>query len=130
MTINFPAHNCIALYDSDFFFSDDVVYHLKINSLAEDYAGNFMKAETVRFANHSFNYGEIVINEIMSDVNPAPNNLPEAEYIELYNKTDFPADLSQFTLCVGSKNILFPLGTTLMSGGYLVITESENEIEI
>ncbi|MEA3503989.1 MAG: lamin tail domain-containing protein [Bacteroidota bacterium] len=129
VTINFPAHNCIVLYDSDFFFSDDVVYHLKINSLAEDYAGNFMKAETVRFANHSFNYGEIVINEIMADVNPAPNNLPEAEYIELYNKTDFSADLSQFTLCVGSKNILFPLGTSLMPGGYLVITESENEIE-
>ena len=123
--INFPYHNTILLCDEDYFFTNNEVYHLKVKSLAHDYAGNIINADTIPFARHCFEYGDIVINEIMCDVNPAPHNLPAAEYIELYNKTIFPADLSQYVLYVGSKEITFPIGTSVKPHEYLLITENE-----
>lgn len=58
----------------------------------QDLAGNTILPNSTLSFNFSipippyvFSFRDIVINEIMADINPAPNGLPAVEYIEIYN---------------------------------------------
>ncbi|MDE5418442.1 lamin tail domain-containing protein [Labilibaculum sp. DW002] len=48
---------------------------------------------------------DIVINEIMADENPSVG-LPEYEYLELYNTTEYPISVEDWKLKVGSKTVI------------------------
>lgn len=63
---------------------------------------------------------DIVITEIM--YNPISGN-DDDEYIELYNKSPSPVDLSYWRFTAGI-DFMFPPGTTLAAGGYLAIARS------
>lgn len=64
----------------------------------------------------TFNYfneaqkGEVIINEMMIDENPAVK-LPEYEYIELYNTTEKPFILKDWTITVGAYERTIPADT-------------------
>lgn len=62
---------------------------------------------------------DIVINEIHA--NPPHNHIPQ-EFIELYNPSSTPQDLSGWRLS-GAVDFVFPGGTSIPSGRYLVIAE-------
>ena len=63
--------------------------------------------------------GDVVINEIMADPTPVVK-LPNAEYLELKNTSDFPMNLKNWILEVnGKKKIL--TDKTVESGGYLIL---------
>ncbi len=67
----------------------------------EDLAGNQMDSDTATFTYFepaTVNPYDVVINEIMADVNPAPANLPEADFLELYNRTSSPVNLEGWTI--------------------------------
>ncbi len=75
-------------------------YSLQVSNVL-DLSGNTMLTEmqTVVFEEPTgINPYEIVINEIMADVNPLPVNLPEADYLELYNRTSHLIDLEYCTI--------------------------------
>jgi hypothetical protein len=75
-------------------------YSLQVSNVL-DLSGNTMLTEmqTVVFEEATgINPYEIVINEIMADVNPLPVNLPEADYLELYNRTGHLIDLEYCTI--------------------------------
>ncbi|MFC2132733.1 lamin tail domain-containing protein [Bacteroidota bacterium] len=62
---------------------------------------------------------DIIINEIMAD--PTPKlNLPECEYIELYNRNDNDIILKGLSLIVGSKRKEIPYAI-IKTGDYLVL---------
>ncbi|MEN8138924.1 MAG: lamin tail domain-containing protein [Bacteroidota bacterium] len=63
---------------------------------------------------------DIVINEIMFDPSPSIN-LPETEYIELYNNSNGKVRTDQWTLTIGTKKHTLP-GYTLEKDHYLIIT--------
>ena len=52
--------------------------------------------------------------------------LPNAEYIELYNRSDETINLEGFTLTIGSKTIIFP-GATIAATAYLILSKTGNE---
>ena len=67
----------------------------------------------------------IVINEI--HYNPDVKTEP-AEFIELYNRTAAPVDLSGWSFSSGVK-YAFPKGTSIPSGGYLVVAGNPSFVQ-
>ena len=66
-------------------------------------------------------YSDVIINEIM--YNPRSNG-NDAEYIELYNRSQSPIDLSGWQFSAGV-SFTFPLGAQISGNGYLVICRNE-----
>ena len=64
---------------------------------------------------------DIVINEIMFDPTPRVN-LPEMEYVEIFNNSDRNILLDGWKLIVGKKEYDIPVNT-LQSGEYLLLTK-------
>ena len=73
---------------------------LAVRGVADE-AGNAMKDTTLSF--HYFvevaaRWQDVVINEFMPDPNPVVTILPDAEFIELYNRSSHPFQLQGWTL--------------------------------
>jgi len=67
--------------------------------------------------------GDIVINEIMADPDPAAGSFAYPEYIELYNKKQFPISLKNWKICVGTTCKTLP-NIYIPADSFLVITSS------
>ncbi len=104
---------------------EDKVYHLVVKDI-KDFSGNAMIADTFIFAFHDPATFDIVINEIMADPSPVVN-LPNAEYVELYNRTEFPIDLTGWKFLYGSgpTSKTFP-SVTIMPYDFIIITCNDN----
>lgn len=68
---------------------------------------------------------DIVINEIMVDLNPAPFALPRNKYVELFNASARDLRLDGYTFCINGleyemPDIIFP------GGGYLILCASDS----
>lgn len=89
------------------------LYDTAGNSIEEaEYQIYFIKKRTPQFR-------DIVVNEIMAD--PLPEvGLPNAEYIELFNASEFPYHLFNWKIGVGEKRETIP-NRILFSGDFLVL---------
>ncbi|TVR74302.1 MAG: hypothetical protein EA408_02970 [Marinilabiliales bacterium] len=68
---------------------------------------------------------DVVINELM--VRPAPvRYLPDAEYIELFNRSAKSLNLKGWTVHVGNRYRSLP-DITILPGGFLLLTHEKNE---
>ena len=73
---------------------------LTVRGVADE-AGNVMKDTILSF--HYFvevaaQWQDVVINEFMPDPNPVVATLPDAEFVELYNRSSHPFQLQNWTL--------------------------------
>ena len=101
-------------------FMADVAYSLSISNV-KDLAGNSMATTQFPFAWHKAKTFDLLINEIMADPSP-PVNLPDAEYVELYNRSAYPVDLKDWTLLLGSSAKPLPQ-YTIPAGGYVILCD-------
>lgn len=74
------------------------------------------------------NFSEIVINEIMADINPAPNELPAKKYIELFNRSDTDFSLKDYTFTIGADELILP-ETILKSKSYIFLCANPSDFE-
>lgn len=65
-------------------------------------------------------YGSVVITELMIDPTPV-KGLPDAEYLELYNRTSAAISLKNWKLVIGSRNITLP-DSVLPANSYLLVS--------
>jgi len=101
-------------------FTPDVPYSVFISNV-KDLAGNIMIPAQLSFGWHQVKTFDVLINEIMADPSP-PVNLPDAEYIELFNRSAYPVDLKNWALAMGSSEKTFPQ-FTIPAGGYVILCD-------
>lgn len=105
-------------------FNAGIIYTLTADNIS-DLFGNFLNNKTAVFQyvpSASIQPYDIVINEIMADENPLPAGLPEADYLELYNRTDQIINLENCTIKPreSSDPIPFP-SITIESDSFLIV---------
>lgn len=95
---------------------------LTINGIS-DLAGNVMPETLWDFAVYKALENDVVINEIMADPTPVVG-LPEREYIELFNTTNFTIDLKNWMLTIGTTNKVLP-STQIQPLAYLILCKDD-----
>ena len=82
--------------------------------------GNGGKLAKFQHTFHQALADEIVINEIMVDINPAPYSLPTKKYVELYNASAADFDLEGYVFRVGDVDYDLPK-VTIWADNYLIL---------
>ncbi|NLA24016.1 MAG: hypothetical protein GX879_03525, partial [Bacteroidales bacterium] len=104
-------------------FTQDELYTLKVSNL-EDMCGNVAENQEISFSLHLPEMYDLLITEIMADPDP-PVALPNAEYVEIYNRSDFPFDLSDWKLQVNKSSCSLN-GITIQPNEYITICNINN----
>ena len=97
-------------------------YSFKIYGIS-DKEGNIADSLVANFIWYEAEMYDLIISEIMADPQPVVY-LPEFEFIEIYNRSNFTINLDSFTIITGLKNWVLP-ECSLNSGEYLIITNRE-----
>jgi|DewCreStandDraft_4_1066084.scaffolds.fasta_scaffold18813_3 hypothetical protein len=99
-----------------------IQYNIDILNIS-DIKGNFMQNSSNLFYYYKPKQFDILINEIMTDQNPAPPLLPPVDYIELYNRTIYPISLNKWKIKLKDDGNYITLGNFIINpNDYLVIT--------
>ena len=110
-------------------FSNGVECSITISHV-KDLAGNEMAsvAKTfLYFENFPVVNKDVIITEIFAD--PSPQlKLPNAEYIEIFNRSGHAIDLTNWLFTDGGSNAIFPT-KILLPNTYLILTSSTSEID-
>ena len=85
----------------------------------KDLAGNLLPKSDLSFGLFPTAFGDLTFNEIMADPSPKVG-LPEVEYIELYNRRNFPISLSEWKFYYGSKAYPITSGQISANGYFLL----------
>lgn len=104
-------------------FEDEKHYQLQITNIT-DLSGNQINAETADFYYYVIKPFDVVISEIMVDPTPSVG-LPELEYIEILNTSDYDINLEGWSLQVGN-NIKNIPDVVLTSKEYLILCSSKD----
>ncbi len=99
-------------------FSQKSQYHLLVSGLM-DLEGNVSLKDSIEFTYYKAEKNDIVITEIMADPAP-PVYLPDREYIELFNRSEFTLALDSFVIITGLREWTLP-AYEFLPGDYLVI---------
>jgi len=99
-------------------FENGKMHTLSVNNIS-DTSNNLMKDTILNFLYFEALPLDIVINEIMDDPTPSVE-LPEFEYIELFNTTAFEINLNGWTLQINDKTQKFE-NCILPAFGYLIL---------
>jgi len=75
-------------------------YALTVQNV-QDEAGNVLIDTTISFFYFEpvpAQWNDVIISELMPDPNPVKNDLPDAEFVEIYNRSEHPFDLQDWSL--------------------------------
>lgn len=109
------SQEIVLQFDEDFPDGDSL--QIKLEGVSDRY-GNQMNPAEIPILYHHFRRFDILITEIMADPSP-PVELPEYEYVELYNASPFEADLTGWNLEAGSHK--FSLNRTIKPHRYMLL---------
>ena len=104
-------------------FTNNTMFSLQIDSIF-DLCDNMISDTTIQLFYHQPQQWDIIINEIMADPSPMVN-LPESDFIELYNTSDFSINLDSWTLLIDEKQKEF-YSKDIAAGNYLIICPEGN----
>ncbi|MBP7464195.1 MAG: lamin tail domain-containing protein, partial [Bacteroidales bacterium] len=107
-------------------FSEGIVYSISVVGIS-DLCGNTMSSSQHDFSIYTPAENDIVINEIMADPTPVVG-LPEAEYIEIYNTTSTPVNMTGWTLVVGSYVKIIPIAQIDANGFMILCSTADVEL--
>ena len=102
-------------------------YTLTVSNV-KDLWNNVIDPTTFAFSIYEASEYDIVINEIMADPNPVVG-LPEWEFVELYNTTEFGIDLKDWQIQIGSNDNTFG-SFVLAPHGYVILCHNDAVTEL
>ncbi|MEX1190121.1 MAG: lamin tail domain-containing protein [Bacteroidia bacterium] len=105
-------------------FQDGTINELTVIAV-EDLSGNDMDPETIEFLFYRPQPFDIVINEILADPDPSQGLAP-VEYVELYNRTQFPINLENWILEAGTNKKPIP-SITILPDSFMVLSNLSGE---
>ena len=110
-------------------FTSGINYTLTVNNVA-DLSGNLMENVTAGFQYEVpslINPFDVVINEVMTDVNPLPAGLPETDFLELYNRTSEAINLENCTIKPreSADPIVFP-NVIIQPDSFLIVVQTSD----
>ncbi|PLX12778.1 MAG: hypothetical protein C0598_05415, partial [Marinilabiliales bacterium] len=88
-----------------------------------DISGNSMQKQEFDFMYFLAQPFDLLINEIMADPSPVVN-LPEYEYLEIYNSLPFAVNLQDWVLQIGASEKTFE-NIEIDANGYLIVAKEE-----
>jgi hypothetical protein len=102
-------------------FANGSVSTLHLKDILDGSGNRIMEAEIefLFFAASPVLYRDVIISEIFPDPSPQVG-LPEAEFVELFNRSANPVDISQWTLSDESNISILP-SFILLPGQYLIL---------
>ena len=104
-------------------FEQNRIYNLTVENIV-DLCGNVMERQTVQFSTVPVAFNTIVVSEIMSKPSPVVG-LPDAKYVEIYNRSDNAVSLSGWKISLGSTTKPLP-SVIIGAQSYLVLTAADN----
>lgn len=104
-------------------FEQNRIYNLTVENIT-DLCGNVMERQTVQFSTVPIAFNTIVVSEIMSKPSPVVG-LPDAKYVEIYNRSDNAVSLSGWKISLGSTTKPLP-SVIIGAQSYLVLTAADN----
>lgn len=105
-------------------FVNGTNYTLSVSGV-DDLAANMMASASVPFTYYTPQAFDVLINEIMADPDPSVG-LPEYEYVEIYNRTNFAINLGGWTFTAGTTTKEIP-DVTIDSNSYIILTSDDAE---
>lgn len=108
-------------------FMNETFYEIDICNII-DLEDNMMADTTIPFSYFVAEPFHLVINEIMADPSPVVG-LPEYEYMEIFNTTDYDISLTGWTISVGSTEKEIP-ETTIQAGEYIIVCSQNAAAEL
>lgn len=103
------------------------IYVLNVGNV-EDLSENAMGVQTIEFTviiPEEATYKNVVFNEIMADPNPPVNELPDAEYLEIFNASDKFLQLENWEL-VNSTTVRTLPEHLLEPGAHAIVCHEDN----
>ena len=104
-------------------FEQNRIYNLTVENIT-DLCGNVMERQTVQFSTVPIAFNTIVVSEIMSKPSPVVG-LPDAKYVEIYNRSDNAVSLSGWKIALGSTTKALP-SVIINAKSYPVLTSADN----
>lgn len=120
--VAFGSNHSVVNLEFNNAFANAETYTLTISNVS-DFVGNVMETTTSTFVLFEASEYDVVFNEIMADPTPVVG-LPEWEYVELYNTTDFDIDLDGWQIQIGSNDNTFG-HQILPAHGYLIVCHND-----
>ena len=103
---------------------EEGVYHTLIIKNIEDLEGNISEDIIYKFLHYNAKEYDIVINEIMAD--PSPQiELPNWEYVELYNTSDFPINIKNWKFLIGNTEHIISENIEIQADDYLILCHND-----
>lgn len=106
--------------------SNETKITVEIKNLTDIY-GNLNQYDSASFVYYQPRFNDVIVTEIMADPSPAVL-LPEAEYIEILNRSKYTLNLEGWQICVGNSCVSLGL-SILHSNSYLVLCNN-NSLEL
>lgn len=102
--------------------TSSINYTLTVSNMS-DCSGNTLTPASANFIYYIPHQFDVVINEIMADPDPVVDVLPNNEYVELYNKTAYPINLTNWTITAGTNTKLIP-SAIIQADSFIVLTST------
>ena len=125
--VSFGENLAMVVLELEREISNGVNYTLTVSGI-KDLWNNMMDPTALTFSIYEASEYDIVINEIMADPNPVVG-LPEWEYVELYNTTEFGIDLKDWQIQIGANDNTFG-NYVLAPHGYVILCHSDAVSEL